>query len=164
VAGSNPIQMEELKALVEELDIDYLKGEIPQAVVQSLDGLQRITKIVQSMKEFSHPGTDEKVLCHLNRAFESTIDVSRNEWKCVVELVTELNPGLPDVPVLLDEFNQVIKVPDRGWLFLGLSLWINTEELLMSKVSREKEQPSLFICPLSMTPSYHRKNKSSTGF
>jgi hypothetical protein len=31
--------MEELKALVEELDIDYLKDEIPQAIEQSLDGL-----------------------------------------------------------------------------------------------------------------------------
>jgi|TARA_B110000967_G_C18848565_1_gene543330 hypothetical protein len=68
------------------------------------------------------------------------IDVSRNEWKCVVELVTELDPGLPDVPVLLDELNQMIKVPDRGWLFLGPSLWINTEELSMSKMSREKEK------------------------
>ena len=97
--------MEELKALVEELDIDYLKDEIPQAIEQSLDGLQRITKIVQSMIEFSHPGTDEKALCDLNRAFESTIVVSHNEWKCVVELVTELDSGLPDVPVLLDEFN-----------------------------------------------------------
>jgi hypothetical protein len=54
--------------------------------------------------------------------------------------VTELDPGLPDVPVLLDEFNQVIKVPDRGWLFLGPSLWMNKEELSMSKVSREKEK------------------------
>ena len=51
-----------------------------------------------------------------------------------------------------------------GWLFLGPSLWINTEELSMSKVSREKEQPSLLIYPLSMTPSYHRKKRSSTGF
>jgi two-component system NtrC family sensor kinase len=111
VAGSGavtPIQIEELKALVEELDIDYLKDEIPQAIEQSLDGLQRITKIVQSMKEFSHPGTDEKALCDLNRAIESTIDVSRNEWKYVLELVTELDPGLPDFSVLLGEFNQVI--------------------------------------------------------
>jgi two-component system NtrC family sensor kinase len=55
VAGSGAvtlIQIEELKALVEELDIDYLKDEIPQAIEQSLDGLQRITKIVQTMKEF----------------------------------------------------------------------------------------------------------------
>ena len=60
------------------------------------------------MKEFSHPGTDEKALCDLNRAIESTIDVSRNEWKYVLELVTELDPGLPDFSVLLGEFNQVI--------------------------------------------------------
>jgi hypothetical protein len=42
VAGSGavtPIQIEELKVLVEELDIDYLKDEIPQAIEQSLDCL-----------------------------------------------------------------------------------------------------------------------------
>jgi signal transduction histidine kinase len=100
-----PIQIEELKALVEELDIGYLKDEIPQAIEQSLDGLKRITKIVQSMKEFSHPETDEKALCDLNGAIESTIDVSRNEWKYVLELVTELDPGLPEFSVLLGEFN-----------------------------------------------------------
>jgi two-component system NtrC family sensor kinase len=53
------------------------------------------------MKEFAHPGTDEKALCDLNRAIESTIDVSRNEWKYVLEL----DPGLPDFSVLLGEFN-----------------------------------------------------------
>ncbi len=33
------------------------------------------------MKEFSHPGTREKILLDLNHAIESTITVARNEWK-----------------------------------------------------------------------------------
>ncbi len=40
----------------------------------------------------------------LNRAIETTIDVSRSEWKYSAELITEL----PQVPVLAGEFNQVI--------------------------------------------------------
>jgi len=35
------------------------------------------------MKEFSHPGTDEKTPVDLNKAIDSTITVARNEWKYV---------------------------------------------------------------------------------
>jgi signal transduction histidine kinase len=70
--------------------------------------LGRIARIVQAMKEFSHPGTEEKTEADLNRAIETTIDVSRNEWKYSAELVTELDPELPRVAVLPGEFNQVM--------------------------------------------------------
>lgn len=111
VAANGPVptsQLEELKALAEELDIDFLKNEVPLAIEQSLDGLQRIVKIVQAMKEFSHPGTNEKTLHDINRAIETTIDVSRNEWKYHADLIKELDPKLPLVPMLPGEFNQVM--------------------------------------------------------
>ncbi|HQU71240.1 MAG: hypothetical protein KDI06_06960 [Calditrichaeota bacterium] len=44
----------------------------------------------------------------LNQAIETTITVSRNEWKYVSELHTDLDPDLPLVPCLLGEFNQVM--------------------------------------------------------
>ena len=84
------------------------KEEIPGAVAQSLEGLKRISRIVQAMKEFSHPGSEEKTPTDLNRAIETTINVSRNEWKYRMELITELDPELPKVAVLPGEFNQVM--------------------------------------------------------
>ncbi|RLJ17030.1 hypothetical protein DJ030_09735 [bacterium endosymbiont of Escarpia laminata] len=102
------IELKEVKELAEEIDIDYLKEEIPQAVEQSLEGLGRIARIVQAMKEFSHPGTAEKTPTDLNRMIETTIDVSRNEWKYSAELITALDPALPQVPALAGEFNQVM--------------------------------------------------------
>ncbi|RLJ19296.1 histidine kinase [bacterium endosymbiont of Escarpia laminata] len=101
-------QVNEVRTLAEEIDIDYLQEEVPQAVEQSLEGLERITRIVRAMKEFSHPGTEEKTPTDLNRAIETTIDVSRSEWKYSAELITELDPALPQVPVLVGEFNQVM--------------------------------------------------------
>ncbi len=107
--GSVPeARVDEVRALAEEIDLDYLKGEIPQAVEQSLEGLERIARIVQATKEFSHPGTKEKTATDLNRMIETTIDVSRNEWKYSAELIAELDPELPQVPVMGGEFNQVI--------------------------------------------------------
>ena len=60
------------------------------------------------MKEFSHPGPVEKMPVDINRAIESTILVSKNEWKYVAEVTTDLDRELPPVPCLAGEVNQVI--------------------------------------------------------
>lgn len=100
--------MREVESLEKEIDLDYLREEIPLAVEQSLDGLQRISKIVSAMKTFAHPGTDGKTAIDLKSAIETTLDVSHNEWKYVADVTTEFDPSLPTVPVIPGEFNQVI--------------------------------------------------------
>ena len=90
------------------IDVAYLTAEIPTAIQQSLEGLERVATIVRAMKEFSHPSTKEKVSVDLNKAIESTITVARNEWKYVAQMVTDLAPDLPLVPCVPGELNQVI--------------------------------------------------------
>src|SRR5207253_10708135 len=80
------------------IDVAYLTEEIPTAIQQSLEGVERVATIVRAMKEFSHPSTKEKVSVDLNKAIESTITVARNEWKYVAQMVTDLAPDLPLVP------------------------------------------------------------------
>jgi PAS domain S-box-containing protein len=89
-------------------DLEYLRDEIPLAISQSLDGIDRVTQIVKAMKEFSHPDGREPAPTDLNRAIRSTIAISRNEWKYVAEVVAELDEELPMVPCLEGEFNQVV--------------------------------------------------------
>jgi signal transduction histidine kinase len=60
------------------------------------------------MKDFSHPGGEEKVSADLNKAIESTITVARNEWKYVADMVVDFDPNLPDVPCFIGDINQVI--------------------------------------------------------
>ncbi len=98
----------EVHEIEEEIDIGYLNQEIPVAIDQSIEGLTRVSKIVRAMKQFAHPGGDQKSLSDINAAIETTIDVSRNEWKYVAKLTTDLDAGLPHVDVYEDEFNQVI--------------------------------------------------------
>ena len=97
----------EAEAAFEQADVEYLATEIPQAIQQSLDGVQRVAKIVRAMKEFSHPGADEKTLVNLQEAIETTITVARNEWKYVAEMETDFDPGLLEVLCLPAELNQV---------------------------------------------------------
>jgi len=100
--------LEEFDRRWEAADIEYMQGEIPKAIDQSLDGIQRVTKIVRAMKEFSHPGSEEKQAVDINRAIETTVTVARNEWKYVAEVETLLERNLPSVPCHAGEFNQVI--------------------------------------------------------
>ncbi len=89
-------------------DLDYLSVEIPRAIDESLEGIERVTKIVQAIKEFSHPSMDEKTPVDLNRAIDTTITVSRNEWKYVADLVPNYYENLPTVMCSPGEINQVI--------------------------------------------------------
>ncbi|MGQ9688780.1 MAG: PAS domain S-box protein [Desulfobaccales bacterium] len=107
-AGAEPDTIvAELKGAAAAADLDYLSGEIPAAIAQSLEGLDRVVKIVRAMKDFSHPGTQEKVALDLNKALENTITVSRNEWKYVAEVITDFDPDLPPLYCFPQELNQV---------------------------------------------------------
>jgi signal transduction histidine kinase len=72
------------------------------------EGVNRVAGIVRAMKRFSHPGPAEKIPTDIHQAIESTILVSRNEWKYVADLTTDFEPGMPLVPCIAGEFNQVI--------------------------------------------------------
>lgn len=98
----------EIDATTEQADLEYLAEEIPKAIDQSLAGVERVTKIVRSMKAFSHPGGEEKQLVDLNAAIETTVTVARNEWKYVAELAMDLDPSLPLVPCHGGDINQVL--------------------------------------------------------
>jgi len=97
-----------VEAAVRDADLPFLEKEIPKALQQSLEGVNRVAAIVNAMKEFSHPGVAEKVPVDLNKAIQTTITVARNEWKYVAELATDFDASLPPVPCHPGEFNQVI--------------------------------------------------------
>jgi len=98
----------ETERIRDEVDVDYLEGEIPKAIAQALEGVARIAKIVRAMKDFSHPGAEDKEPVDVNRVIENTVTVSRNEWKYVAELVTELDPALPTVEGYAAELGQAL--------------------------------------------------------
>ena len=97
-----------IQEAVDRFDVDFLAVEIPRAIEQTLEGTGRIVRIVQSMKDFAHPGGAGKQAADLNKAIESTITVARNEWKYVADLATDLDPELPLVPCVVGDFNQVV--------------------------------------------------------
>jgi PAS domain S-box-containing protein len=99
--------LDELIHALDEIEMDYLLREVPTAMAQSTEGMQRISHIVQAMKNFSQPTLNTKVKIDLNKAIESTITVARNEWRYVADVVFRPDHDLPPVPCLPGEINQV---------------------------------------------------------
>ena len=98
---------EALSRQAEEADLGYLLENLPGAVDRSIEGLQRVTTIVRSMKEFAHPDQKEKTYADLNRAIQSTLTIARGEYKYVADLETDFG-DLPLVPCYLGDFNQAL--------------------------------------------------------
>jgi PAS domain S-box-containing protein len=103
-----PELIQEVDSVIQRVDLEYLRDEIPSAIEQSLDGIQRVAEIVRAMREFSHPGVVEKVAMDVNKAIENTLTVARNEWKYVADIQTNLAPDLPDLLCLPGEINQAL--------------------------------------------------------
>ncbi len=92
---------------IDQGDLDFYLKEIPIAVEQSLEGITNISKIVSSMKTFSHPGTEEKSIVDINKSLSATIIISKNEWKYAAELETFFDSANPEVEGFPAELNQV---------------------------------------------------------
>lgn len=91
-----------------DTELAYLLEEAPKAIEQSIHGAGQVANIVRAMKEFSHPHTRQKQAVDLNRIIQNTVTISRNEWKYVADVETDLDPQLPLVSCLPGEISQVI--------------------------------------------------------
>jgi PAS domain S-box-containing protein len=107
---SNPIGWMERQERVREaeagIDFDYLQKEIPSAVEQTLEGIERVATIVRAMKTFSHPGHQEQVPADLNEAVAAAVTVTRYQINGVADLCLEL-AELPSVRCNIADLNQV---------------------------------------------------------
>jgi two-component system, NtrC family, sensor kinase len=107
--GSDHSQtVQKLETTLKDEDIDYLLEQVPEAIQQSLEGMTRITQIVEAMRDFSHPGLMEKKVVDINKAIRNTVMVTRNLWKYSSDLETDLDETLPSVPCQPGEINQVL--------------------------------------------------------
>ncbi|MGE0812358.1 MAG: ATP-binding protein [Vicinamibacterales bacterium] len=72
-----------------EADLAYVRAEFPLAVRESIEGIDRVSRIVRALKEFAHPGQADREMVDLRRIVDNAITLTRNEWKYVAEIVTD---------------------------------------------------------------------------
>ena len=92
----------------DKLDLGFLMTEIPSAIEQAREGVETVSRIVRAVKAFSYSYRAEKSPQDIAEAIQTTLVVSRNQWKYAAEIVTEFDPTLSTVPCNPGEINQVI--------------------------------------------------------
>ena len=128
-----------LQQLRERLDIDFIVGDLPQLLDESREGIERVTKIVQDLKEFSHVGSGEPLRAvNLHKGLDSTLNIVWNDLKYKVQLEKHYGE-LPLVECHPSELNQVFMnllinagqaIAERGTIVLATgvdekTIWIS---------------------------------------
>ncbi|HSI49022.1 MAG TPA: PAS domain S-box protein [Ideonella sp.] len=95
-----------LAGIKKSVEMDYLREDLPQLLSESEDGLARVKKIVQDLKDFSRVDQADWQEADLNTGLESTLNVVMHEVKYKAEVIKQLKP-LPPVRCLAAQLNQV---------------------------------------------------------
>lgn len=105
IAGALPAaDAAALREQCRQADLDFVRQRLPRSIDSALDGVARVTHIVEAMRSFSHPQS-EKTLVDLNKGLLDTLTVARNAYKYVAEVVTDLGE-LPMVVCNGGDLNQ----------------------------------------------------------
>ena len=96
-----------LRASRKQYDLDYILNDLQPLLDESLEGAERVRRIVLDLKDFARPDGREPEQVDMNHLIRSTINIVRNEVKYVAELDLQLG----ELPLLLchpQQINQVI--------------------------------------------------------
>lgn len=91
----------------EAADVEYLLERVPEALVRSLDGLERVATIVAAMRAFARPPTTIMEPVDLNEAIKNTLVVVANEYRNVAEVTCDFGE-IPLVQGNAGDLNQVL--------------------------------------------------------
>jgi signal transduction histidine kinase len=105
-AAVAPTQAPQVAALRAEIDFDFLREDLRAVLDETEDGVRRVRRIVQDLKDFSHVDQGALVWADLHQGLDSTLNIVNNEIK--YKAVVERRYGdLPEVQCYASQLNQV---------------------------------------------------------
>lgn len=138
ISGSPAAQR--LATLRRELDLEYLKEDVPRLMEETCEGIVRVRKIVQDLKDFSHADVRKDwEWTDLHKGIDSTLNIVNNEIKYKATVVKEY-AQLPEVQCLASELNQVflnllvnaahaLGSERRGHIMIRTGVLVETDEV-----------------------------------
>ena len=138
---TDPLQLEEIAAIKQQIDVQYLRQDIDDLIKESKDGLNRVKKIVQDLKTFSHVDGADWQAADIQEGLESTLNMAWNEIKYKAEVIKNYAP-LPPVKCLPSQLNQVFMnlllnaaqaITERGTITLSVGaeggwVWVSVAD------------------------------------
>jgi signal transduction histidine kinase len=133
--------LQDISRLKQEIDAAFLREDIGNLLTESLNGLQRVKRIVQDLKDFSHVDKLEREWANLETVLESTLSVVWNELKSRATVVKEYG-NTPQIECFPSQLNQVFMnllinaahaIEDQGRITMrtghdGEHVWVEVED------------------------------------
>jgi len=88
--------VQELEALKKKVDLGFILSDIEQLMSDSIDGTQRVKRIVADLSDFSHVDEPELAREDINQLLEKSINVAWNELKYKADIKREFG-DLPKI-------------------------------------------------------------------
>jgi len=98
--------VQKIASLKQEVDVDFLKQDVLDLIRESNEGVSRVKKIVQDLKDFSHVDAAEWSVVDIHKGIDSTLNIVNNEIKYKADVVKEYG-DLPLVECMPSQLNQV---------------------------------------------------------
>jgi two-component system, NtrC family, sensor kinase len=100
-----PDLLEPVRSMRESLDVDFVRKDLQSLMAESLDGVSRVRRIVQDLKDFSRVGEVERQAFDLHAGIDSTLNIVSHELKQRAEVIKEYGaiPMIEGVPAQLNQ-------------------------------------------------------------
>lgn len=102
----NPAEQQAITALRTSLKLDYVQRDIKQLLAESVEGAERVMRIVKDLKAFARSDAAQNSRADLNQNLDSTINIIWNQIKYVAELLRDYGE-LPKINCNIQQINQV---------------------------------------------------------
>ncbi|AFZ06423.1 multi-sensor signal transduction multi-kinase [Oscillatoria nigro-viridis PCC 7112] len=101
----------EIQEEIENIDLDYIREDLPKLVSSMREGVKRIRDISTSLRTFSRADTNYPVACNIHDGIDSTIMILKhrlkaNETRPEIKVIREYG-NLPPVECYAGQLNQV---------------------------------------------------------
>jgi len=106
MSESENVSSHDVKKLKQDIDYTFIEEDIGHLLSESKEGVHRVKKIVQDLKDFSHVDEEEWQWTDLHKGIDSTLNVVNNEIKYKAEVIKEYG-DIPDVECIASQLNQV---------------------------------------------------------
>ena len=89
-----------------EVELDEVRTDAPTLVRESLDGLERMQKIIASLKSFAHPDTEQTREVQLSTLVEHALVITQGKWRHHLNITKDL-PEHPPLSCIPNQLEQV---------------------------------------------------------
>jgi len=139
--GLTPAARQAIGDVRSRIDLAYLRGDVPNLMKESLDGLGRVKCITQDLMDFSRVGESTWQLANIEKSMDSTLNVVWNEVKHKADVVKKYGE-IPEVECMPSQLNQVFMnllvnaaqaIAERGVITLrsgraGAEVWMEVDD------------------------------------